>query len=63
MWIENSAPAAGPEWTVNNMEGRRMNNDHCYECRGYGDDYRYNEDGELENSCDDCPFNEMEEEE
>lgn len=31
--------------------------DWCYECRGYGDDYRYDEDGELVSSCDDCPNN------
>lgn len=31
--------------------------DWCYECRGYGDDYHYNEDGELVSSCDDCPNN------
>lgn len=37
--------------------------DRCYECRGYGDDYRLNEDGELESACDDCPFNEVNESE
>lgn len=31
--------------------------DTCYECRGYGDDYWINDDGELECRCDDCPFN------
>lgn len=31
--------------------------DFCYECRGYGDDYRLDENGELVSNCDDCPFN------
>lgn len=31
--------------------------DHCYECQGYGDDYRTDEDGELVSACDDCPYN------
>lgn len=30
--------------------------DHCYECRGYGDDYSMNEYGELVCNCDTCPF-------
>lgn len=32
--------------------------DYCYECGGYGDDYRY--DDELDDyvsNCDDCPYN------
>lgn len=28
--------------------------DYCYECRGYGDDYFINDDGELVSACDDC---------
>ena len=31
--------------------------DWCYECMGYGDDYSYDEDGELVSNCDDCPNN------
>ena len=31
--------------------------DHCYECRGLGDDYIYNDDGELESYCDRCGYN------
>lgn len=31
--------------------------EHCYECRGLGDDYRIGDDGELESCCDTCPFN------
>ena len=30
---------------------------YCYECRGYGDDYFINDQGELENNCPNCPFN------
>lgn len=31
--------------------------DYCYECTGYGDDYRYDDDGELVSNCDNCPHN------
>lgn len=31
--------------------------DICYECRGYGDDYYVNEDGELESTCTHCVYN------
>lgn len=30
-------------------------NDICYECQGYGDDYYMDEDGELVSACKDCP--------
>lgn len=36
--------------------------DPCYECSGYGDDYHFDEDGELVSSCPDCPLNEKEDE-
>ena len=32
-------------------------NDRCYECTGYGDNYSYDEDGELVSNCIDCPWN------
>lgn len=32
--------------------------DWCYECMGYGDDYHYDDSGELVSSCESCPFNE-----
>lgn len=33
--------------------------DQCYECTGYGDDFRFDEDsGELVSSCDTCWVNE-----
>ena len=28
----------------------------CNECRGYGDDYYFNEDGELVSACETCPI-------
>ena len=31
--------------------------DYCYECKGYGDDYYVDEDGELVSNCPDCPYN------
>lgn len=31
--------------------------DWCYECTGYGDDYFINEEGELESACPTCPHN------
>lgn len=33
-------------------------NDRCYECTGYGDDYYVDENGELVCACDGCWFNE-----
>lgn len=37
-------------------------NDRCYECSGYGDDYYVDENGELVFNCIDCPFNRSDEE-
>lgn len=31
----------------------------CYECRGLGDDYRFDEDGELVSNCEGCPNNDI----
>lgn len=31
--------------------------DYCYECGGYGNDYSFDDDGDLVCNCDDCPFN------
>lgn len=31
--------------------------DWCYECTGYGDDYFVNEEGDLECACPTCPHN------
>lgn len=29
----------------------------CYECGGYGDDYSFDENGEMISNCEGCPFN------
>lgn len=34
--------------------------DRCYECRGYGDDYYIDEQGDLVSACDRCSFNDRE---
>ena len=31
--------------------------DYCFECRGLGDDYIINDEGELESWCDRCAMN------
>lgn len=31
--------------------------DYCDDCRGYGDDYTYDENGNLVSVCDECPRN------
>ena len=36
--------------------------DVCYECTGYGDDYYFDEDGELVSACEDCPVSKWEDE-
>ena len=47
---------------------RRMSNmenpyyDYCYECTGYGNDYYLDENGEWVSACDDCPINDLREE-
>lgn len=33
--------------------------DRCYECTGYGDDYYLDENNEWVKACDDCPFNDL----
>ncbi len=33
--------------------------DYCYECTGYGDDYKEDENGNMVSNCDDCPFNSL----
>lgn len=35
-----------------------MDDDRCYECEGYGDDYYYDAGlDEYVSACDDCPYN------
>lgn len=35
--------------------------DVCYECTGYGDDYYFDEDGEMVSACSDCWIMKMDE--
>ena len=37
--------------------------DFCYECRGYGNDYYLDENGDLICCCPECPFNPFDEDE
>ena len=39
------------------MSWEDVDDDRCYECTGYGDDYRYDDDGELVSNCNNCPHN------
>ena len=34
-----------------------MDDDYCYECQGYGDDYYVDDYGELVCRCSECTFN------
>lgn len=36
--------------------------DYCYECKGYGDDYYIDDDGEWVLRCHECPYSDEEEE-
>lgn len=36
--------------------------DYCDSCCGYGDDYTYDENGDLVSICNDCPRNYYEDE-
>ena len=44
------------------MNWEDEDDDRCYECTGYGDDYSYDEDGELVSNCSDCPWNRVNDE-
>lgn len=33
--------------------------DACYECQGYGDDYYFDEEGNMICACDECVYNEL----
>lgn len=39
-----------------------MDDDYCYECMGYGDDYYEDKEGNLVCRCPGCPMNSDEEE-
>lgn len=40
-----------------------MDEDRCYECKGYGDDYYRDEDGNWVSACLNCPYNDITDEE
>lgn len=40
-----------------------IDEDYCYECRGYDDNYYADENGDLVCYCPECPFNPVNEEE
>ena len=42
---------------IKEIEEQDDDYDPCYECRGLGDDYIINDDGELESWCDKCGVN------
>ena len=44
---------SNPDWSDLTMYDPEV----CYECQGYGDDYKEDKNGELVSACDDCPFN------
>lgn len=51
-------------WTGVEMGGITiMDDDKCYECTGYGDDYYLDDDGNLISACEDCPYNRKDERE
>lgn len=37
-------------------ENESYDADYCYECTGYGDDYYFDDDGNMVCACDECPF-------
>ena len=39
------------------MSWEDVDDDRCYECTGYGDDYSEDEDGNMVSNCTDCPYN------
>lgn len=39
------------------MSWEDVDDDRCYECTGYGDDYSEDEEGNLVDNCVDCPYN------
>lgn len=45
------------------MKDYDIYNDYCDECRAYGNNYSYDDQGELVSNCIECNFNEKELEE
>lgn len=54
---ENEKEHKITESEYNRYREERERIERCYECNGYGDDYGFDENGEMISNCDDCPFN------
>lgn len=52
----NRAPtdAETMEWLLMESYDKVEDQDWCYECTGYGDDYSVDDDGHLVSNCDNC---------
>ena len=57
---ENEKEHKITESEYNHYREERERAERCYECSGYGDDYSFDENGEMTSNCDGCPFNEYE---
>ena len=62
--VEHTTASMGDEFEsiesedFDNEDELEFDYDVCYECTGYGDDYRYDaETDDLVCNCDDCPYN------
>ena len=54
---ENEKEHKITESEYNHYREERERTEHCYECSGYGDDYSFDENGEMICNCESCPFN------
>ena len=54
---ENEKEHKITESEYNRYVKERERAEHCYECSGYGDDYSFDENGEMICNCKSCPFN------
>ena len=54
---ENEKEHKITESEYNRYVKEREHIERCYECSGYGDDYSFDENGEMICNCESCPFN------
>ena len=54
---ENEKEHKITESEYNSYVKEREHAERCYECSGYGDDYSFDENGEMICNCESCPFN------
>ena len=59
---ENEKEHKITESEYNHYREERERAERCYECSAYGDDYSFDENGEMTSNCDNCPFNSNNEE-